>query len=155
EWNKKTTFDGRAFSSRASIVIIGDYTTFSQDDASISQVGVQKNQWDLRTFRLMSSGVLKFSHQVQYFVSVEVKGHDHETTGTSKVGFTDWYFATDLGKIGTIRYGKIKEPYIYEIVGDSANLQQQERILSPFLIATRNIGVKVNNTMANQRMTWA
>src|SRR5262249_44441455 len=56
EWNKKTTFDGRAFSSRASIVIIGDYTTFSQDDASISQVGVQKNQWDLRTFRLMSSG---------------------------------------------------------------------------------------------------
>jgi len=84
-----------------------------------------------------------------------VKGRDHQQSGDSKVGFTDWYVSTLIGKLGQIMYGKIKEPYIYEIVGDSANLQQQERILSPFFIPTRNIGVKMSNTFAGQRMTWA
>lgn len=155
DWNKKGSYDGRGFSIRPSVVIIGDYVTFSQDEASISQVGTQKNEWDLRTFRLMSSGKLKFSHPVQYFVSVEIKGQDHAPDGTSKLGFTDWYFSTMLGKFAEVRYGKIKEPFVYEIVGDSANLQQQERILSPFLIPTRNIGVRFGNAIAHQRMTWA
>jgi phosphate-selective porin OprO and OprP len=81
--------------------------------------------------RLMFRGKLKFEYPVNYFVGVEVKGKDHVQTGDSKVGFTDLEVSTAVGKLGTLRYGKIKEPFVYEMVGDAANLQQQERALSP------------------------
>jgi hypothetical protein len=66
----------------------------------------------------------------------------------SQLGFTDWYFGTALGPLGSIRYGKVKEPWSYEVVGDAANLQQMERILGPFFV-TRNIGLRLTNTMAS------
>ena len=40
------------------------------------------------------------------------------------------------------------------MVGDAANLQQQERILSPFFVS-RGIGLRLGNTMAHDRMTWS
>ena len=40
------------------------------------------------------------------------------------------------------------------MVGDSANLPQSERLLSPFF-KSRNIGVMFSNTMLDQRGTWA
>jgi hypothetical protein len=80
------------------------------------QVGEERDQWDLRTFRIMTRGQLKF--------------------------------------LGTLYFGKLKESFIYEMVGDAANLQQQERILSRFFVS-RNIGLRLTNTMAAERMTWA
>ena len=89
DWNHFTSYDGRRFSVRFSVVAILDYNAFSQDDESVKQVGEQENQWDLRTWRLMTRGRLKFAHPVDYFVSLEVKGKDHVGDGDSKVGFTD------------------------------------------------------------------
>ena len=43
----------------------------------------------------------------------------------------------------------------HEIVGDAANLQQLERVLSPAFSPTRNIGVRLSNTAAGDRMTWS
>lgn len=155
-WNNATTYDGRAFSARLSLVPIVDFTAFSQDEESIAQVGEQESQWDLRTGRIMTRGRLKFAHPVDYFVSVEVKGRDHRTgDDVSAMGFTDWSFSTAVGRVGVLSFGKIKEPFIYEIVGDAANLQQQERVLSPGHAPTRNIGFKLANTIAGGRMTWA
>ena len=154
EWNQKTTYDSRALSARFSTATVIDYTAFTQDAASVSQVGAQVDQWDLRTFRLMSVGTAKFKHPVQYFVSVELKGSDHVLTDQSAVGFTDWYVATSLGPLGQLRYGKSKEPFTYELVGDSANLPFQERILSPFFV-TRGTGFRLDNTMAHSRMSWS
>jgi len=155
EWSRYTSYDGRAFSTRLSLVPIVDYTAFSQDSDSVAQVGDQDSQWDVRTFRIMTRGRLKFAHPVDYFISVEVKGQDHVQGDASKLGFTDWYFSTQVGRLGELRYGKVKEPYIYEIVGDSGNLQQLERVLSPAFSATRNIGVRLSNTAAGERMTWS
>lgn len=154
DWNKKTTYDRRAFSARFSAVSIVDYSAFTQDTDSVKQVGEQKNQWDLRTQRLASVGQLKFSHPVDYFISLEIKGQDHVQGDDSKIGFTDWYVATSLGSIGRIRYGKVKEPFVYEMVGDAANLPHQERMLSPFFVS-RGTGVRLENTIAKDRLGWA
>lgn len=154
DWNKKTTYDGRALSTRFSFVTLVDYSAFSQDADSVSQVGKQMDQWDLRTQRLASSGQLKFAHPVDYFVSLEIKGQDHVQSGSSAIGFTDWYIGTALGRIAKIKYGKIKEPFVYEMVGDAANLPQQERMLSPFFVS-RGTGVRAENTFAKDRMKWS
>jgi phosphate-selective porin len=154
DWNRATTYDGRGLSARFSMPIVIDYTAFTQDSNSVDQVGEQVDQWDLRTIRLMSVGTLKLRHPVHYFVSVELKGPDHVLSGQSDVGFTDWYVATSLGRFGQVRYGKSKEPFTYELVGDSANLAFQERMLTPFFV-TRGIGVRFDKTMAGNRMSWS
>jgi phosphate-selective porin OprO and OprP len=153
QWNHYTTYDGRRFSVRFSTVVILDYNAFSQDDESVQQVGEQTNQWDLRTWRLMTHGRLKFVHPVDYFVSLEVKGKDHVVSGDSKIGFTDLEISTEAWKLGTLHYGKIKEPMVYEMVGDAANLQQQERALSPFFVS-RGIGLRLGRPFAHDAMTY-
>jgi len=154
DWNHYTTFDGTALSMRFMTVGIVDYNSFTQDDDSRRQVGEQINQWDLRTWRLMFSGRMKFGHPVDYFISFEVKGQDHVQTGTSKVGFTDFDISTELGVLGKLHVGKVKEPFVYEMIGDAANLQQQERALSPFF-ASRGIGLRLARQFANDSMTYS
>jgi phosphate-selective porin len=154
EWNEATSYDGRGFSTNFSLVPLIDYSAFVQDEDSESQVGVQDSQWDVRTLRLMFRGAVKFAHPVDYFVSVEVKGQDHVQAGDSKLGLTDLEVSTMLGRLGRLRFGKIKEPFVYEMVGDAANLQQQERGLNPFFIS-RGIGLKLTNSFRADSMTWS
>ncbi len=150
-----TSHDGRAFSARFAMVALVDYNWFVQDDASKEQVGEQKDQWDVRTWRLMARGQMKFAHPIDYFVSVEIKGRDHvQGDDDSKWGFTDFEVSTLLGPLGQLRVGKIKEPFVYEMVGDAANLQQQERALSPFF-ASRGIGVRLGRPFLEDRMSWS
>jgi phosphate-selective porin len=153
-WNRYTSFDGHLFSTTFSFVTIVDYNAFVQNDKSKAQVGEQDSQWDLRTMRLMTHGRLKFAHPVDYFVSLEVKGQDHVQTGASSLGFTDVELTTSLGKLGRLNVGKIKEPFVYEMVGDAANLQQQERALTPFF-ASRGIGLRLGRPFAKDAMTWS
>jgi hypothetical protein len=89
EWNDSTSYDSRWFSTRFSFVALIDYNAFTQDADSERQVGDQKNEWDVRTVRLMARGRLKLAHPVDYLISVEVKGKDHVLGDASKVGFTD------------------------------------------------------------------
>jgi phosphate-selective porin OprO/OprP len=42
----------------------------------------------------------------------------------------------------TVTLGKQKETFAYEMVGDAANLNAQERVLSPFFVS-RNVGITV------------
>ena len=116
EWSRYTTYDGRLFSTRLSIVSLVDYDVFTQDDGSEQQVGAQKTQWDLRTERIMFRGRLKFAHPIDYFVSFEVKGQDHVEDGEGKLGFTDVDISTGVGALGTLHYGKVKEPFVYGLI---------------------------------------
>src|SRR5262245_36209259 len=153
-WSTYTSYDGRAFSTRFSFVSLIDYDAFDQDAASKTQVGDQRSEWDVRTVRLMLRGQVKFAHRVDYLVSVEIKGRDHAPEGTSKLGLTDLEFSTAVGKLGRLKFGKIKEPFVYEMVGDAANLQQQERALNPFF-ASRGIGLRLTKPFANDSMSWS
>ena len=99
----------------------------------------------------MFRGRMKFRHPVDYFISVEVKGQDHVQDDASQSGLTDWEFSTQVGRLGRLKYGKVKEPFAYELVGDSATLQQQERALNPFL-ASRGTGLRPTNSFAASTM---
>jgi phosphate-selective porin len=158
-WNTYPAYDGNLFSTRFNFAAIIDYNAFIQDSDNETQVGEQRDEWDVRTVRLMFRGQLKFTHPIGYFFSVEVKGRDHAETGDaqiglSKLGFTDWEFNTQLGTLGTLKYGKVKEPFVYEMVGDAANLQQQERAISPFF-RSRGIGFRLGRPFADDSMTWS
>jgi phosphate-selective porin len=153
-WKNYTSYDGRLFSTAFSVVPLVDYNAFVQDSESKAQVGEQNDEWDLRTLRLMLRGQTKFPHRVDYLVSLEVKGQDHVQGDASKFGFTDFEFSTSVGKLGRLKFGKIKEPFVYEMVGDAANLQEQERALNPFF-ASRGIGFRLTKPFANDNMSWS
>jgi phosphate-selective porin len=154
EWRTYTSYDGRWASTAFNLVALIDYNAFGQDDDSRAQVGEQEDEWDTRTVRLMSRGRVKFAHPLDYFVSVEVKGRDHVQNEDSKWGFTDLSLSTAVGPLGRLAFGKIKEPFVYEMVGDAANLQQQERALNPFF-TSRGIGLRLSNTFAGDAMSWS
>ena len=67
-------YEGRLFSTRFNFAALIDYNAFVQDSDSEAQVGEQRDEWDVRTVRLMFRGQLKFPHPIGYFFSIEVKG---------------------------------------------------------------------------------
>jgi len=134
-------------------LLAGDYTSFKQDAESKAQVGNQRDEFEARSLRLMARGYFELFRKWNYVLSYEYKGFDQ--TSASDWNVTDAKLSTELGpRWGTLTLGKIKEPYAYEMVGDAANLPQNERLLSPFF-RSRNVGVQFSNTVFDQRATWA
>jgi len=129
-----------------------DYTTFTQNAASKEQVGVQDDTVEVRSFRLSAYGFFEIWRRWNYLVSYEYKGFDRDP-GEPNWAATDVKLATTFTGVGTLSFGKIKEPFVYEMVGDSANLPQSERLLNPFF-KSRNVGIQLTNTVFDQRGTW-
>jgi phosphate-selective porin OprO and OprP len=135
------------------VVMPMDYTSFEQDARSRQQVGNQQDEWEARSLRLSARGHFEMFRTWNYMVSYEYKGFDQ--TSTSDWNTTDVRVSTRLGpRLGTLTLGRIKEPHVYEMVGDAANLPHNERLLSPFF-RSRNVGATLGNTMLEQRGTWA
>ena len=135
------------------VVMPADYTSFDQDAASKSQVGNQQDEFEARSLRLMARGYFELFRKWNYVVSYEYKGFDQ--TSTADWSLADARISTEIGpRVGTFTFGKMKESYSYEMVGDAANLPQHERLLSPFF-RSRNVGAQLSNTMFDQRATWA
>jgi phosphate-selective porin OprO/OprP len=134
------------------VVMPMDYTTFDQDARSKEQVGNQEDELEARSLRLSARGHFDLFRTWNYLFSYEYKGFDQ--TSESDWNATDVKISTVLGpQLGTLTLGKIKEPFVYEMVGDAANLPHNERLLSPFF-RSRNDGVTLGNTAFDQRATW-
>ncbi len=58
------------------------------------------------------------------------------------------------GPATRLTFGKTKETFGYEMVGDAASLPHQERVLTPFF-TSRNVGAKIIHVAFDQRMTMA
>jgi phosphate-selective porin len=143
----------KRFAAKIGLVLLpADYTTFRQDAASKAQVGNQKDEFEARSLRLMVRGNFELFRTWGYMFSYEYKGFDQSSTADWNA--SDIKLWTDVGRLGTLSFGKMKEPYAYELAGDSANLPQHERLLSPFYLS-RNVGVQLSNTYLDQRGTWA
>ena len=134
-------------------VLPADFTSFTQNAASTEQVGVQDDKYEVRSMRLNAYGYFEFMRRWNYLFSYEYKGFDR-TPSEANWAPSDIRLTTAFEHVGTLSFGKIKEPFVYEMVGDSPNLPQSERLMSPFF-KSRNVGMMLTNTMLNQRATWA
>ncbi len=138
------------FAVKFGLVALMDYTSFDQDDASRAQVGNQEDKFEVRAARLMARGHFEAWRRWNYVFSYEYKGFDQ--TSEDDWSATDVKVSTDT-RLGTLTIGKTKEFFAYEMVGDAANLPHHERLLSPFF-RSRNVGVTLNGTYADQRGSW-
>lgn len=143
--------EGRRVRYKPVFAVIGDFTAFDQDDASIAQVGDQDDTPDLRAGRfgigMRSKGETPWEF---LFIADYVESRVRED---ARVQLFDLRFRLPVGRM-KIDFGKQKQPFVYELVGLSLTNSQQERILNPFFV-TRSIGVQGSGPLAGDRMTWA
>ena len=151
DWSR---YQSRSFSFQLGGVVLLDYTHFNQDAASLAQVGEQESQWQARAARLMAHGTIGSDYKVAYLFAAEYKGFDSDPA--EYWSLTDLSFTFPLGGPATkLTVGKTKETFSYEMVGDAANLPQQERVLNPFFVS-RNVGAKLIHVFGeDHRMTFA
>lgn len=141
------------FSIKLGLAMLLDYSWIDQDAASIAQVGEQSDTGEVRDSRITTRGDLGFLGGWRYQVTAQYKGFDRDPTDTDDWTFTDVNMSHDFA-FGTLTVGKLKQTYVYEMVGDAANLPQAERLLSPFF-RSRDIGVRLMNGFRDRRGTWA
>ena len=149
---EQTQVRERWLTLKLGLVLLADYTAFSQDSKSVGQVGTQKDQWDARAARLMLHGTIGDSYKIGYLFAAEYKGFDTDPAAMWNV--TDLALTFPLGSPATkLSLGKTKETFDYEMVGDSASLPHPERALNPFFVS-RNVGLKLSQVFGpEQRMT--
>ena len=128
-----------------------DYTILDQDQQSIDQVGKQENEFESRSVRFLFAGTLDFMGPWSYVVAAEYNGYDRKPEDRAFY-FVDAavsrHFAHGSGRL---RIGKQKQPFVYEMVGDSANLMHHERFLEPFFVS-RSWGVSYMHTWREKRL---
>jgi phosphate-selective porin OprO/OprP len=151
-FEEKTQVRERWVTLKIGLVTLADYTAFNQDDVNVGQVGGQKDQWEARAARLMLRGTLGKDYKIGYLVAAEYNGF--ETEPEDLWSLTDLSFTFPIaGPATKLTLGKTKETFAYEMVGDAANLPQQERVLSPFFVS-RNVGARLSHVLGeSQRMT--
>jgi phosphate-selective porin OprO and OprP len=139
------------FTIRPSLAMLGDWTNYSQDAASVAQLGVQDDEFQVRSARLTFLGSIGSDYKVSYQVGGEYKGFD--TDPEQNWQLTDLSLTFPLGARTKLTVGKTKETFSYEMVGDAANLPHSERVLSPFFVS-RNFGARVLHVFgADKRAT--
>lgn len=139
------------FVIRPSLSLIGDWTGFNQDAANIAQMGPQEDGAQIRSMRLSLIGSFGADYRVSYQVSGEYKGFASDPETDWQI--TDVALTFPVGDRTKLILGKTKESFSYEMVGDSANLPQSERVLTPFFVS-RNLGVRVIHVFgASKRAT--
>jgi phosphate-selective porin OprO and OprP len=126
--------------------VLTDYTMFSQDQTNVDQVGVQPSQPELRAARLVVQANLTpgmFFYFAPNFNGFQV------TPPKNQFQIYDLYlgFRTPLGLLSL---GQQKETFVYEMVGLSMNLPQQERVLNPFF-QSRALGMKLASPLFHQQ----
>jgi phosphate-selective porin OprO/OprP len=141
------------FTLKIGFCTILDYWWYHQDQNSIAQVGKESDEWDIRAARLILHGTLGADYKVFYLIAGEYKGFESDPENLWQI--TDLSFTFPLGGPATkLTVGKTKETFGYEMVGDAANLPQQERIQSPFFIS-RSVGIKVITVIGDGHMMTA
>ena len=146
-------YEGPLLYTRVGALIIGDYNTFSQDQASVGQVGNIPNEFEFRAARLVVRGTMGKNKRVSYFYAGEYNGMSREPDD-SALRMTDLAFTADLGKYGDLTLGKTKEPIHLARIMPGDGVLLMERATMDALVPSRGTGVKLHNTALNQNLTW-
>ncbi len=144
--------NNKYFSLQANFGVLADFTFLGQDEKSKAQVGPQASKFDLRAARVVLAGFIKFKKPWTYFFMGDI--NELRKEGDRVMDALDLWVSIPLWKKARVRIGKQKEPFIYEMVGDSATLPQSERILNAFF-ETRNVGIRYMDNWAKDRMSFS
>ena len=150
-WAEAVRYENEYFSAGVLFGALLDYTILDQDQQSIDQVGKQENEFESRSVRFLFAGTLDFLGPWTYVVAAEYNGYDRAPEDRA-FNFVDVAVARPFADgAGRLRIGKQKQPFVYEMVGDSANLMQHERFLEPFFVS-RGWGVSYMHTWLDKRL---
>ncbi len=144
-------YNGRHFLFKPIFAMVGDFTTFDQDDASRAQVGEQEDEQEVRAARIGFYLRSKSRFGWDFYVTTDYQ--ERSTREKTVFQIFDMKVGIPLGP-AKLTIGKQKEPFSYELIALSVILPHQERILSPFFV-TRSIGAQLSGLLAGDRMTWA
>jgi phosphate-selective porin len=149
--SEKLVLDGERVWVRPVIALLGDYTSFDQNESSVAQVGRQDDTTDLRAARF---GVLVRPQGGGRWEAYFATDYQEERTREDDTfQLYDLRFRIRFDRVN-LDLGKQKQPFSAELLGLSLLNPQQERILSPFFV-TRSIGALASGQFAGDRMTWA
>ncbi len=146
-------YEGPLLYTRVGALIIGDYNTFSQDEASLAQVGNVPNEFEFRAARLVVRGTMGRNRRISYFYAGEYNGMSREPDD-SALRMTDLAFTYDLEKYGDLTLGKTKEPIHLARIMPGDGVLLMERATMDTLVPSRGTGIKLHNTALNQNLTW-
>jgi hypothetical protein len=74
------------FTIRFGIAMLLDHTSFSQNDPSVAQVGVQDDQFEVRDARLTVRGTFKLAGDWGYLLQSQYKSFDRDATDNDDCG---------------------------------------------------------------------
>ena len=150
-WAQALRYKNEHFSAAFLFGTLLDYTTWVQDQQSIEQVGEQEDKFEVRSLRFLIAGTLDFMGPWSYVVALESNRFD-QATENSRLTLMDASLVRHFaGGTGRLVIGKQKQAFVYEMVGDSANLIQHERFLGPFFVS-RSWGATYTHTYKEKRL---
>lgn len=150
-WAEALRYKNERFSAALLAGTLLDYTTWDQDQQSIEQVGKQEDKFEVRSLRFLIAGTLDFIGPWSYLVALESNRFDQATENAHFTVMDAALVRRFAGGTGRLVLGKQKQAYVYEMVGDSANLIQHERFLGPFFVS-RSWGATYTQTYKEKRL---
>ena len=128
--------------------ILTDWAVVDLDDELDDLIGGQGHGAEFRRARLFFSGTLydRLIFKAQY---------EFANTGDGEVDLKDAYVGLkDLGPVGTVLVGHLKEPFSLQAQNSSNYLTFMERALPNAFSLARNTGVMATNTALDERLLW-
>jgi phosphate-selective porin OprO/OprP len=158
KWN---VFRTKAFTAAFGGAIIMENTRwFSQDNTNEQQLGDLREfeGGSMRGFRAGLGGAINFKKPWSYFTSWGTRAFERGFNQGDQSEFVFYDYRIDI-PVGTatLSMGKTKETFsISRLHGMIYEPAQQERAsVTDGLLPARNVGIVMNDTFLNERMTWS
>ena len=140
-----------------------DRQWISQDEDSIAQftdLAEDRERGTIRGWRFGAAGTINFDRPWLYNIAGAWnsfdRGFDSEDKDSNEFSFFDFSVDIPVGKAMILRVGKQKEPVNMDRSMTMVQIASQERYAAgDAMFPTRNVGVTLYGTAANERVAWA
>ena len=135
--------------------LMEDGALFSQNAASVSQVGAVADAQEFRVSRLQLNGQLTAPFPWSFEVNAGYNGLD-QNNGEANWTIADLWVAVPLGRFATVTVGEQESGVGMERLSHGEDLSFMERsTMSEAYKKSHELGVRFTGTAAGDRMTWS